>query len=43
MEANILDLGFRVVLNIMGPLWLYRDYGKENGSYYLGFRVGLGF
>ena len=23
MEANILDLGFRVVLSIMGPLWLY--------------------
>ena len=23
---------------------LYRDYGEENGNYYLGFRVlGLGF
>ena len=36
METTI---GFRVVLKIMGPYWLYRDYGRENGSYYLGFRV----
>ena len=30
---------------ILGYLWLlYRDNGKENGNYYLGFRVlGFGF
>ena len=27
------SLGFRVILG------LYRDNGKENGNYYLGFRV----
>ena len=46
MEATMQGLGFRV-LGIKGLLWyngdtLYGDNGKENGNYYLGFRV-LGF
>ena len=33
MEATTMDLGFRVILG------LYWDNGKENGNYYLGFRL----
>ena len=29
----------KVILGIMGYIGLFRDNGKENGSYYLGFRA----
>ena len=36
METTIIGLSIRVIIGIMG---LYGDNGKENGSYYNGFRV----
>ena len=36
-QTSIMGLGFRAVI-----LGLRRDIGKENGNYYLGFRVYTG-
>ena len=43
--SNYLGIGYIGVIGIIGTiLGLYRKDGKENGNYYLGFRVqGLGF